>query len=170
MLQFTPDCTALNLTVESWLAVTLHMSLSGHAVDRWLAVIMQNSRQSRNISTRANLSRHKSSWTRSPVHGEIVARQIQTCRRFSLARNSPHTCLYVHFVWDLVAPSRFMWTHSKGGFIYCIKTPKFSTSSKLDKKSFCKDNRTNGIIGTARPLASRRRQKHVFTTYGSKVI
>ena len=37
MLQFTPDCTAISLTVERWLAVTLHMSLSGHAVERWLA-------------------------------------------------------------------------------------------------------------------------------------
>ena len=49
MLQFTPDCTALSLTVERWLAVTLHMSLSGHAVERWLAVITRNSRQSSNI-------------------------------------------------------------------------------------------------------------------------
>ena len=43
MLQYTPDCTALSLTVERWLAVTLHMSLSGHAVERWLAVITRNS-------------------------------------------------------------------------------------------------------------------------------
>ena len=78
MLQYTPDCTALSLTVERWLAVTLHMSLSGHAVERWLAVITRNSCQIWNISTRANLSRHKSSWTRSPVHGESVARQIKT--------------------------------------------------------------------------------------------
>ena len=81
MLQFTPDCTALSLTVEvCWLAVTLHMSLSGHAVERWLAVITQNSCQSWNISTRANLSRHKSSETRSPVPGESVARQIKKIR------------------------------------------------------------------------------------------
>ena len=79
MLQFTPDCTALSLTVERWLAVMLHMSLSGHAVERWLAVIARTSRQSWNISTRANLSLHKYSWTRSPVHGESVARQIKTC-------------------------------------------------------------------------------------------
>ena len=84
MLQFTPDCTALSLTVERWLAVTLHMWLSGHAVERWLAVITRNSRQSSNIWTRANFSRNKFSWTRSPVHGKSVARQIKTCRRFSL--------------------------------------------------------------------------------------
>ena len=107
MLQFTPDCTALSLTVERWLAVTLHMSLSGHAVERWLAVIRQNSCQS------LNLSRHKSSWTRSSVHSESVARQINSCRRFSLAKNSPDTRLYVHFVWDPVAPSRLVWTHSE---------------------------------------------------------
>ena len=63
------------------------------------------------ISTRANLSRHKSSWTRSPVHGESVVRQVKTCRRFSLAKNLPDMRLYVHFVWDLVAPSYLVWTH-----------------------------------------------------------
>ena len=89
----------------------IHMSLSGHAIERWLAVITQNSLQSWNLSTRANLSQHKSLWMRSPVHGESVARQIKTCRWFSLAKNSPDTRLYVHFVWDLVAPSRLVWTH-----------------------------------------------------------
>ena len=49
MLQFTPDCTALSWPVERWLAVTLHMSLSGHAVERRLAVITRMSRQSLNI-------------------------------------------------------------------------------------------------------------------------
>ena len=108
MLQFTPDCTALSLTVERWLAVTLHMWLSGHAVERWLAVITRNSRQSSNIWTRANFSRNKFSWTRSPVHGKSVARQIKTCRPFSLAKNLPETRLYVHFVWDPVALSRLV--------------------------------------------------------------
>ena len=106
-------CTALSLTVERWLAVTLHMSLSCHAVERWLAVITRNSRQSLNISTSANLSPHKSLWTLWPVHSESVARQIKTFRRFSLAKDSPDTRLYVHFVWDLVAPSRLVWTHSE---------------------------------------------------------
>ena len=77
MPQFTPDCTALSLTVERWLAVTLHMSLSYHAVECWLAVIT-----------------------------------TKTCRRFSLAENLPDTRFYVHFVWDLVAPSRLVWTHN----------------------------------------------------------
>ena len=49
MLQFTPDCTALSWPVERWLAVTLHMSLSGHAVERRLAVITRMTRQSLNI-------------------------------------------------------------------------------------------------------------------------
>ena len=98
MLQFTPDCTALSLTVERWLAVTLHMSLSGHAVERWLAVITRNSPQSWNISTRANFSRYKSSWKRSPVHGKSVARQIKTCagflsRKIRPIRVSTFTCM-----------------------------------------------------------------------------
>ena len=38
MLQFTPDWTALSLTVERWLAVTLHMWLSGHTVERMLTI------------------------------------------------------------------------------------------------------------------------------------
>ena len=111
MLQFTPDCTALSLTVERWLAVTLHMSLSGHAVERWLAVITWNSCQSWNISTRVNLSRHKSSWTRLPVHGESVARQIKTCRRFSLAKYSPDTRPYVH-LYGILSPRR-VWCERK---------------------------------------------------------
>ena len=99
MLQFTPDCTALSLTVERWLAVTLHMSLSGHAVERWLAVITRNSCQSWNISTRANLSRHKSSWTRSPVHGESVARQIKKIRPIRVYTFTLYGILSSRCVW-----------------------------------------------------------------------
>ena len=112
MLQFTPDCTALSLTVERWLAVTLHMSLSGHAVERWLAVITRNSCQSWNISTRANLSRHKSSWTCSPVHGESVARQIVTCRRF-LSRKIRPIHVYTFTLYGILLPRRVWCEHTR---------------------------------------------------------
>ena len=102
MLQFTPDCTALSLTVERWLAVTLHMSLSGHAVERWLAVITRNSCQSWNISTRANLSRHKSSWTCSPVHGESERDKSKTFARYASIRS---LCM------GSCRPLRLAWTH-----------------------------------------------------------
>ena len=93
MLQYTPDCTALSLTVERWLAVTLHMSLSGHAVERWLAVITRNSCQS------WNLSRHKSLWTRSPVHGKSVARQIKKIRPIRVYTFTLYGILSSRCVW-----------------------------------------------------------------------
>ena len=86
MLQYTPDCTALSLTVERWLAVTLHMSLSGHAVERWLAVITRNSCQSWIFS-------------RLPVHGESVARQIKNIRPIRVYTFTLYGILSSRCVW-----------------------------------------------------------------------
>ena len=87
MPQFTPDCTALSLTAEPWLAVTLHMSLSYHAVERWLAVI--TTKTCRRFSPAKN----------SPLYASLRSLCMGSCRPVAFGVNaqcdtsSAATCL-----------------------------------------------------------------------------
>ena len=130
----------------------IHMSLSGHAVERWLAVITRNSRQSWYISTQANLSQHKSSWTRSLVHGESVARQIKTPQilicgatnlnfsreKFALALISTFT------LYGILSPPRVWWER---------------TVRQRDIQIFTQKEK----------IASKRTYKHAYQGYSQKV-